>query len=359
LKKYKVIQVATGTVGTHGMRTIIGRRDMKLVGLLVFSPDKVGKDAGEMVGSEATGVLATNNFDEILAMDADCVAYNALGETLDPKKSLDNICRLLESGKNVCSTAVSVHIYPSIITGFPLVERLQDACAKGGVSFHSTGINPGYMMDFWPITLSRLSRRIDKIYMTELVDMSRYTSKQVLDFIGFGKPPAEVNYSIPREKLYAGSSFYASMKMLADATGLIIDDITHDVEGVATEVPLDLPTGRIEAGTVAVVRKLFRGYSQGKVRIENQWVWRLSNDVASEWPYGDGSWEIKIEGDPMIETRIDTSTKMDAGQPDVLMTGAHCVNAIPAVCEAPTGICTHLDLPLFGGGFFGAVDERK
>jgi hypothetical protein len=44
--KLKVVQVATGTVGTHSLRTIIGRRDMELVGLLVYSPEKVGKDAG-------------------------------------------------------------------------------------------------------------------------------------------------------------------------------------------------------------------------------------------------------------------------------------------------------------------------
>ena len=35
-------------------------------------------------------------------------------------------------------------------------ERLEAACAKGGVSFHATGINPGFMMEVWPIVLGRL-----------------------------------------------------------------------------------------------------------------------------------------------------------------------------------------------------------
>jgi 4-hydroxy-tetrahydrodipicolinate reductase len=339
------------------MRAIIGRRDMELVGLYVFSPNKVGKDAGDIVGCEPTGVIATNSIDEILEMEADCVAYNALGETLDPEKSLNDICRLLKSGKNVCSTAVSTHIYPSIIGSAPLMDRLQEACAKGGVSFHSTGVNPGFMMDILPISLSRISRRIDTIYMTELVNMSDYPSRHINDYIGFGKQPEEVNRDVSAELLFEGP-FYASMKMVADATGLEIDDLSHTVEARVTDVPFDIETGRIEAGQVAVVRNLSRAYIKGKIVIENQWVWRLSNDVAPEWPAGNGRWEVRIEGDPVIETRIDSSTVMDAGQPDVLMTGAHCVNAIPSVCEAPIGVQTDLDLPFFGGGFFGAVDER-
>ena len=63
----------------------------------------------------------------------------------------------------------------------------------------SSGINPGYMMDVWPIMMCRLSRRIDAIYMTEMVDTSRYTSRQVGDFIGFGKPVEQRVVSFPRE----------------------------------------------------------------------------------------------------------------------------------------------------------------
>lgn len=352
MNKIKVIQVATGTVGTHSLRTIIGRRDMDLVGLFVFSQEKVGKDAGEIVGGKPVGVLATADFEEILALDADVVAYNALGETNDPEAALAQICALLESGKNVCSTAVSVHIYPEIIKSSPLRERLEKACEKGGVSFHSSGINPGYMMDVWPITLSRLSRRIDTIYMTEMVDMSRYTSRQIGDFIGFGKPVEELVVRFPSE-VVRESSFYASLKMFADATGLEIDDVTLDWEVAPSPREIVTPVYRVEPGQVGAVRILLRAYKDGEVRVENQWVWVLGDDVApADWPYGDGAWSVRIVGDPSMETRIETSTEFDAKQPDVLMTAVQTVNAMPGVVAAPVGIRTHLDLPLFGGGFF-------
>jgi hypothetical protein len=90
------------------------------------------------------------------------------------------------------------------------------------------------------------------------------------------------------------------------------------------------------------------------LRVENQWVWVLGPDSAPpDWPYSDGVWTARVEGDPSLKTRIAARTAFDAKQPDVLMTALHAVNAIPAVVAAPVGVRTHLDLPLFGGGFFG------
>ncbi|HEY5844038.1 MAG TPA: dihydrodipicolinate reductase, partial [Mycobacterium sp.] len=33
----------------------------------------------------------------------------------------------------------------------------------------------------------------------------------------------------------------------------------------------------------------------------------------------------------------------------VVATAAHCVNSVPAVCAAPPGVVTYLDLPLISG----------
>jgi hypothetical protein len=357
MKKINVIQVATGAVGTHSLRTIVDREDMNLVGVLVFNPAKVGRDAGELVGSEPIGVLATDSFEDIVALDADAVSFNALGETFDAKASLDQICRLLESGKNVCSTAVSAHTYPQIIKSFGLGDRLQAACEKGGVSFHGSGINPGFMMDVWPIALGRICRRIETIYMTEMVDMARYTSDQIANVLGYGKKPEDVTFELPREMVFE-NPYFTSLQMLADATGLKIDDATFTWEGFPSDKRIVTPVCTVEPGTVGAIRVRIRAFESGKLRVENQLLWVLGKDVApASWPYGDGAWSIKIEGDPCIETRIDTSTGFDARQPDVLMTGAHAVNAIPAVVAGPVGVLTHRDLPLFSGGFFGTFDD--
>ena len=58
---YRVIQWATGAVGSLALKEIIRHPDLELVGVLVYSEEKEGKDAGELVGLDPTGVLATRS----------------------------------------------------------------------------------------------------------------------------------------------------------------------------------------------------------------------------------------------------------------------------------------------------------
>jgi hypothetical protein len=109
-----------------------------------------------------------------MKLDADCVLHMAQGEG-DPNGALDDICRLLASGKNVISTAVTAFIYP-LSAGAQVVERLEAACAQGGTSFHGTGIEPGWAAEVLPLTMSGLFSRIDSLLVQELLDYSTYDS---------------------------------------------------------------------------------------------------------------------------------------------------------------------------------------
>src|SRR5476649_2010646 len=107
---YRVIQWATGNVGTHALRAIIERNDLELVGLKVYSDDKVGVDAGSLIGHPDTGVLAIANV-------ADCVNYNALGTTTENPlgEPLDDLCRILATGYNVTTTSIDHLVYPDFL----------------------------------------------------------------------------------------------------------------------------------------------------------------------------------------------------------------------------------------------------
>src|SRR5688500_17774235 len=101
---YRVAQWSTGNVELHALRMIIGHPDLELVGLVVHSDDKAGRDAGELVGGDAVGVEATTDPEEIVGLKPDCVSYMATGD-LRPNEAVDDMCRLLEAGINVVSTS--------------------------------------------------------------------------------------------------------------------------------------------------------------------------------------------------------------------------------------------------------------
>ncbi|MCP9276865.1 NAD(P)H-dependent amine dehydrogenase family protein [Mycolicibacterium arenosum] len=342
----RVVQWATGTVGRHAVAAVAEHPDLELVGAYVYHPDKVGRDIGDLCGVGPLGVTATAERTDIEALDADCVLYMPQGE-MNPMGALDDICALLQSGKNVVSTAVTALIYPASI-GAQVVERLNAACAKGSSSFHATGIEPGWAAEVLPLTMSGLFRRIDTLVVQELLDYSTYDSADMLfDIMGFGRGPDE---PVPlADPVLAGSTFKASLMLVADGLGATIDDFSYDRRVAVAAAAFDVKAGRIEAGTVSAQRFSCTAIIGGRPALTIEHITRLSDDEAPDWPRGRG-WKVTVEGTPsmVLESRIATHGEDETDQ-GCLGTAMHAVHAIAPVCAAAPGIRTFLDLPTIVG----------
>lgn len=90
----RVIQWTTGNVGTRSVLALIADPRFALVGCFAHSPEKVGRDVGELCGIDAVGVAATDDVDALLALGADCVAY------MPVYPSVEELARILASGAN-------------------------------------------------------------------------------------------------------------------------------------------------------------------------------------------------------------------------------------------------------------------
>ena len=136
---YRVIQWATGAMGKSCLRAVIDHPAMELIGLYVYGDDKAGRDAGDIARRAPTGVIATRDIDEILALEADVVIHCA--RLAPPYGSHDaEILKLLASGKNVIS--INGYSRPSHWRG-ERREALEAACRAGGSSLMAAGLNPG------------------------------------------------------------------------------------------------------------------------------------------------------------------------------------------------------------------------
>ncbi|MFC3172676.1 hypothetical protein ACFOD9_00275 [Novosphingobium bradum] len=343
----KVIQWATGTVGRHAVRAVIEQPGLELVGAYVYDPAKSGRDIGEICGVAPIGVAATNDRAAILAMEADCVLYMPQGADREPAGAIDDICALLESGKNVISTAVTALIYP-ISLGQGVVDRLNAACARGGVSFHGTGIEPGWGSECLPLAMSPLFRRIDSLLVQEILDYATYPSRATLfDGMGFGGPPQPHGpMPVPLDQ---SGAFGAPLLMLADAFGATIESMVYECELAVAEEAFDVAAGRIEKGTVSGKRYSFTAMVKGRPAMKVEHVTRLGAHTAPHWPQGRG-WHVTIKGDP--DMTLQTIIAPDGGDENdqgCLGTAMHAVHAIAPVVEAAPGIRTFLDLPMIVG----------
>lgn len=342
----RVIQWATGTVGRHAVRALMDYPGLELVGAYVYSADKNGRDLGEICGLGATGVIATSDRAAILAMDADCVLYMPQGEG-DPQTAIADICAILASGKNVVSTALTALIYP-ISLGQGVVDALTAACKQGGVTFHGTGIEPGWGSEVLPLAMSPLFRKIDSLLVQEILDYSTYPSAMMLfDGMGFGKTPEPVGrVPIP---LHQSGAFGAPLLMLADAFGATIDEMYYECELAVAETAFDVTAGRIEAGTVAGKRYSYTAVVKGRPAMKVEHVTRLGEHVAPHWPQGRG-WHVTIKGNPSMTLR--STIAPDGGDENdeaCLATAMHAIHSVAPVCAAEPGIRTFLDLPTIVG----------
>ena len=315
-------------------------------GALVYSDAKAGRDVGDICGIGEIGVMATKDPDDIVALDADCVLYMPQGE-MNPMGALDDICRLLASGKNVVSTAVTGLIYPRSL-GDRVVERLETACAEGRTSFHATGIEPGWAAEVLPLTMSGLFQRIDSLLVQELMDYTTYDSADMLfDIMGFGKPPDE---PVPMaDAALAGVTFRAPLMLLPTGSARPSTTSCTTERSPSPRKPFDIKAGRIEAGTVAAQRFGYTAVIDGRPALTIEHITRLGDDQAPDWPTGRG-WKVTVEGRPsmVLDSKIATHGEDETDQ-GCLGTAMHAVHAIAPVCAAAPGIRTFLDLPMITG----------
>jgi hypothetical protein len=334
-KTYRVIQWATGTVGSVSLRHIIENPAYELAGVLVYNPEKSGKDAGDLVGLPKTGVLATNDVEKILATDADCVHFAAQFQ------DVDTVCRLLRSGKNVVSP-----IGPFFPTEHNQadVAKIEAACREGGTSFHGCGIHPGFIGDIMPMTLTRLMNRIDRIQVFEIANKLKSPSVYI-NFMGFGQTPEELR-SKPNVMTGAMYVFGESMAFIVKGLGKTVENLTeqHEIATAKHDIPYD--GGIIKAGTVAGQHWEWTAWVEGKPLVVFHLYYFLGDDMEPNWNLGDSRHRVLIEGDPPIEMTL-------AAAPDaagdrhflgIIWTALLGDTAIAQVCEAKPGIVTHFDL---------------
>jgi hypothetical protein len=344
--RYRVIQWATGAVGSEALRSLVADPQFELVGVYVHSPRKVGLDAGELARLPVrTGITATDDAARLLATAADCVVYTAVGETR-PRDAIAEIAALLRSGKNVVSTSMMNLINPASASP-KVIGALEAACAEGRATLFTNGIDPGFSGDLMPLAALSLCERVERIRVQELANYGTHPDASWATPFGFGKPP---DWPAPILSPGVPTLFWGGMvRLLAGAMHVALDQVTETTDRCVATESYAVPMGRIEAGTVSAIRFEVSGIVAGRSVITAEHVTRTRADQAPDWPKppaGHGSvHRVAIEGAPSLT--LDLTLEAGAGgRGGVLATAMRVVNAIPAVCDAPPGLITTLDLPI-------------
>ena len=345
----RVAQVATGNAGMLTLRQLIDDPRVELVAVSTSSPDKVGRDAGELAGLPVTtGVAAVGDLDALIAAGPECVVYCAMGDTR-PVEATNDVRRLLEAGIDVVGSAPGTLQYPWGTMPQKVIDKVEGAAQAGGASVYITGVDPGFASDLVPLALASTCQRITQVKTYELADYATYDGAEVMfDLMGFGKPVTDTPLLFLPGVL--SMAWGTAIRMTATALGFEVDDIVEHWEVEPAPEGYDIAAGRIEEGTIAAMKFSISGLVAGHPAVVVEHVTRTRDDLRPDWARpaaGGGSYRVEITGEPSyVVDVVPSSEHGDHNHAAIVAACGRIVNAIPDVVAAAPGIRTTLDLPL-------------
>jgi len=339
----RVVHCGTGNMGKVGLRGVLRHPDLELVGHYVWSPEKVGLDSGSLCGQGPTGVVTTNNWEDLLALNADCLTY--FGDSIGrEEQSIREVIPFLEAGTNVISFSAFALAHPSTAPA-EVREPIEAACRKGGSSMFFTGIDPGWATTDLAIAALAPADRVDCVRVLELGWWGEYTAEFVCrEYFGFGKEPGHQPILITGG--FLKKMWEPTLQQIAEVLQVEIEDWESVYETDCLDHDIETGFGTVKAGTASVVRFELRAMAGGKPIAICEHVDAVGRGHKNDWkkPFGpyELSHRVEIEGDPSFSVEI--GYPPGAGGPCTVMP---VVNSIPAVCAARPGLLGPLDVPRY------------
>ncbi|MBF4160999.1 NAD(P)H-dependent amine dehydrogenase family protein [Nocardioides acrostichi] len=346
----RVAHIGTGNVGAMALRHLITDDRFELVACVVSNPEKVGKDAAALAGFDlpATGVVATDDLDALVATRPDCAVYCALAETRF-FEAFGDIDRLLRAGINVVGTSPVTLMYPWGTLPDSMIDPVIATAKENGVSLFVNGVDPGFAGDVIPLALAGTCREVHQVRCLELADYGTYDGREVMvDVMGFGMRPDQTPMLLNPGVLKA--AWGVTIHQLAQAFDIEITEIREQFERDWAEDSYDIAIGTIEAGTQSGLWFEVAGMAGDHQAIVVEHVTRTFEGQRPDWAspgQEGGSYRVEITGEPSYTVEIcPTSADGDHNYAAILVGAGRVVNAIPAVVAAEPGLLTTLDLPL-------------
>jgi len=309
---------------------LLAKKGIKIVGAIDIDPNKVGKDLGELLGKAPIGVVISSDVDKVLSTTKpDIVVHTTTSYLKDTAPQFEQI---LKHGVNVVSTCEELS-YPYLTEEQKTLAKKLDKLAKDNdVTILGTGINPGFLMDTLPITLTGPCIKVNKINVTR--QMNAATRRIPFQMkIGAGLTVDEFKKKIASHEISGHVGLEQSIGMVAEALGWKLDETkVESPEPVVAKKAVQSDAIKVSRGGCAGTMQKAYGIKDGKALITLDF--RAYIGAEEEFD------AITIDGVPPINEKISPCTHGDYGTVGIT------INSIPKVLKAEAGLKTMKDLPI-------------
>ena len=330
MKQIRVLQWGLGAMGSGMARLALKKSGLKIVAAVDGYEGYNGKDLGEILGVENTGVIVTNKPETVL--DKEKVDVVVIATTSWTEKQMPDLRKILKAGINCISIAEEMSTPEA--QSPELAKELDELAKANGVSILGTGVNPGYVLDLMVVMLTGGCHDVERIEASRVNDLSPY-GPTVMETQGVGTSPEAFRAGVEAGTIVGHVGFPESIRMISDAIGMGVDRIEEIREPIVSSVRRETPHVVIEPGMVAGCAHIGIGY-----RGDNE-VIRLIHpqQVHPQLEGQDTGDYINIYGTPEVHMAI---TPEYAGG---IATQGIAVNMIPHIFAATPGLKRMIDMP--------------
>lgn len=298
----------------------------RLVGAIDIDPKKIGRDIGEVLGLERElGAFVSGDASALRKAKAELVLHSTASHL---KAIRPQLIDSIESGCSVISTCEEL-VYP-FDGNHRIAEEIDRLAKRRRVAVLGIGVNPGFVMDALPLTLTSVCQDVKKIRATRIVDASK-RRLPLQEKIGAGISLREFE-----ERASAGTIGHVGLResaiMIADALGWKLDGIAENIEPVVARGDIQTQFLKVGEGMVAGIKQTVRCTVDG----EEVMALELQMRVDAEDPHD----SVFIDGTPPVDAIIRGGIHGDSA------TVAIVTNAIPRVLASKPGLITVRDLPV-------------
>ncbi|MBW1802056.1 MAG: dihydrodipicolinate reductase [Deltaproteobacteria bacterium] len=323
----RVVQFGCGPIGCSIVRLAVTKPNIELVGAIDLV--NVGRDLGEIVQEkDPFGISISNDPDRVLTETGPDMVLHATSSSL--KEIMPQLETIIRCGTNIISTCEEL-AYP--FNDHPkLAAEIHTLACENTVTVLGTGVNPGFLMDAWPLFMSSVCQQIHHIKAVRIQDAStrRHPFQKK---IGAGTTLEEF-----KKLANSGSLRHVglpeSIAMIAAGLGWKLDKVTESIEPVIAQKQVRSDFVVIEQGQAAGVRQVGTGWQNGSEKITLDFQACIGARESYDAVY--------ITGIPDLEVVVKGGVHGD------LATAAMVINAIPGVMSHSPGLVTMKDLPILG-----------
>jgi len=327
-KNYRVVQYGIGPIGQSCLRTILSKNSaLELVGAIDIDPDKVGKDIGEILGSnQPFGVVISSDAKAVLETTQPDVVVHTTSSFLE--KMYDQLIVCANAGVNVISSTEELS-YP-YERHASISEEIDLAARENGITILGTGVNPGYAMDALALMATGVCNEVNGLEITRVVDAGlRRLPLQI-------KVGAALSVPVFEEKKATGTfghiGLVESVRIVAAGLGWTLSSIEEELDPVISKKQVVTPFLTVEEGQVAGIHHSAKGIVNGECVISLD----LKMYVGADDPRD----AVLVHGHQTIDLVVRGGIFGDTA------TVATLINGIPQVMNAPPGLTTVIDAPL-------------